>query len=64
MKAADEVRLIGVSAMPSPTPAKASLPATYEGGLLWPDGVFYRRMTRLDKNGTSQPVIDSYDVGR
>jgi len=77
MKAADDVRLIGVSSMPNPTPAKASLPATYEGVLpcpdcpgiktilnLWPDGVFYRRMIRLEENGKSQPVIDSYDVGR
>jgi copper homeostasis protein (lipoprotein) len=77
MKAADDVRLIGVSSMPNPTPAKASLPATYEGVLpcadcpgikttlnLWPDGVFYRRMTSADKNSTSGHANDSYDVGR
>lgn len=76
MKAGEEVRLIGVSSMTNPTPAKASLPATYQGVLpcadcpgirttlnMWPDGVFYLRRTYLGK-GDQEKESSLYEVGQ
>lgn len=62
---------------PTPTPAKASLPATYEGTIpcadcpglrltlaMWPDGVFYLRTAALSEVEAAGSDMSTYEIGR